>query len=189
MGNCECFGDEDDFGNNIEKKPLDQVDASNYHLSNIKPDTQHGTLTYETKRAMAFAHFLANIWYTYVNITNKCEFLLDDDNMGNILQHFIIFGGAPRDYILGKEFDDIDMFVNTRELNKIHLLHLRKYHSKDIMSQSNSVKCCFWNLYANKYRENNENVNYQLNSTFFSEILINSIELKNKLSFTHHTIC
>ena len=87
-----------------------------------KPSTK--SLTYDTKRAMAWAHFLGHIWDRHINQTHKCEFLKENETI-DLLQHVVIFGGGPRDYILGQEFDDIDMFLNTRELNKLHLLHLR----------------------------------------------------------------
>eukprot|EP01084_Bolivina_argentea_P006311 11952_1 len=117
-----------------ENKDETDVDASNYQLpktTDLNPSITKN-LTYDTKRALAWAHFLSDIWHRHINITHKCEFLNENDDMGNVLQHIVIFGGGPRDYILGDEFDDIDMFLNTRELNKIHLMHLRKYHSKDI---------------------------------------------------------
>eukprot|EP01084_Bolivina_argentea_P095951 172483_1 len=111
----------------ISNENKDETDASSYQLPRQTDLNEEVTnLTYDTKRALAWAHFLADVWHRHINITHKCEFLDENDDMGNVLQHIIIFGGGPRDYILGQEFDDIDMFLNTRELNKIHLMHLRK---------------------------------------------------------------
>ena len=156
--------------------------AASYDLLN-----NHKYFSESTKQAMTWAHFLGDIWHRYINIQHKCEFLNENEYMPNILQHVIIFGGACRDYILGNEFDDIDMFVNTRELSKLHLEHLKKYHSKSIASQGKNVKCCLWKLYSNKFIKNKD-INHKLNAQFLGDILIHSKELINILSIKYYPV-
>eukprot|EP01084_Bolivina_argentea_P141098 247984_1 len=104
MGNCACFIDDKKESKNedtvsysktnanslqlpISNKNKDKTnvdaDASSYQLprtTNLNPSVTMN-LSYDTKRAMAWAHFLCDIWHRHINITHKCEFLNENDNM------------------------------------------------------------------------------------------------------------
>eukprot|EP01084_Bolivina_argentea_P190158 326864_1 len=89
-------------------------------------------LSDETKTCISATHLFGNIWYSYFNDEeNKCEYISDSqsDNKHNfdILDHILIRGGCCRDVLWNENFNDVDAVVNTRELNKLHLLHLKKY--------------------------------------------------------------
>ena len=72
------------------------------------------------------------------------------------MENIILIGGMPRDILLGTEVKDIDITLNLRELTKIQLNHLRKYHSKEIY-QSSHCKCAYWHIISSNMRSSNCN--------------------------------
>ena len=106
--------------------------------------------------------------------------------------------------------------INTRELTKLHVLHLEKYHST-LKGQKNDSPCVLWQHYRNKiearlnkqdiesqlhnlnknetelteserddFRMKLVNSTYHINAKFFVEILKASIELSGKLEVHHY---
>ena len=45
--------------------------------------------------------------------------------------------------------------INTRELTKLQLLHLRNHHNTK-ESQGENIKCIYWRHYKNKFNKNND---------------------------------
>eukprot|EP01083_Nonionella_stella_P254193 873779_1 len=107
-------------------------------------------LSQETKNCIAATHLFATIWYNYFSDSeNQCEYMSSNSSdYFDVLDYILIRGGCCRDVLWNKDFNDIDATVNTRELNKLHLLHLKKYHNTK-ESQINS-HCIFWSHYAKK---------------------------------------
>eukprot|EP01084_Bolivina_argentea_P289552 497236_1 len=116
----------------------------------------------------------------------------------NILDNLLLVGGIPRDILLGTEVKDIDITFNLRELTKIQLNHLRKYHSSK-SGQDANLRCAYWQHYLNKYSPENEaqeeenqqqknqlirfhNCSYIFNARYFVDILTESRALKHKVS-------
>ena len=106
----------------------------------------------------------------------------------------MIGGGIPRDILLGTEVKDIDITFNLRELNKIQLNHLRKYHSSKA-GQSPNCRCAYWQHYLNKFDPENEqkdnekdgilkfhNCSYIFNARYFVDIISESMYLKGKVT-------
>lgn len=156
----------------------------------------------QTKRAMRAAHLLGRILKEHFD-NNLCEYMTEKSfdwrsYSLNILDNLLLVGGIPRDILLGTEVKDIDITFNLRELTKIQLNHLRKYHSKK-SQQSVNCKCAYWQHYLNKYSPENEeeekknqseknqiirfhNCSYIFNARYFIDILQESPYLKNKVS-------
>jgi len=154
-----------------------------------------------TKRAMRAAHLLGRILKEYFD-ANLCEYLTEKSfdwrsYSLNILDNLLLVGGIPRDILLGTEVRDIDITFNLRELTKIQLNHLRKYHSKQV-NQATNCRCAYWQHYLNRYdpanveeEEKNQLEKEQMikfhknsfifNARFFIDILAESEELKGKL--------
>eukprot|EP01083_Nonionella_stella_P233808 823398_1 len=100
-----------------------------------------------TKRAMRAAHLLGRILKDHFD-SNLCELMtaksFDWRSYSlNILDNLLLVGGIPRDILLGTEVRDIDVTFNLRELTKIQLNHLRKYHSSKT-AQSPNCRCAYW---------------------------------------------
>ena len=67
----------------------------------------------------------------------------------------MLYIGACRDFLLFKPVNDLDIIHNTRELNKIHLQHLQKYHSSK-ENQGYHHSCILWNIYLNKFGDSSK---------------------------------
>eukprot|EP01084_Bolivina_argentea_P302391 521939_1 len=160
-----------------------------------------------TKRAIATAHLLSRIIYEFFqNPQNSCD--IGTIDIHAILDNILILGGAPRDYLLQRDINDIDIHVNIRELTKIQKLHLKKYHSNVHIDEVNDSKCILWRLYLNKIEANQQeseetddikslkkkwetdptaeylyfsNLSYILNAKFFMAIITDSEYFRNKL--------
>eukprot|EP01084_Bolivina_argentea_P318557 552467_1 len=168
---------EDSLSLSDEKDGL--VEGNKSSKSN-KSDDEHKEerqLSERTKSVIASGHLLATIIKNYFESPdNKCDMLLDDmiseekeedDDDGDddgynaelnwktVLDNIIIVGGAPRDYLLNRPINDLDINANTRELTKLQLLHLKKYHGTvSQQKKSKTSKCIFWRLYINKFTKN-----------------------------------
>eukprot|EP01084_Bolivina_argentea_P276794 472375_1 len=155
-------------------------------------------LSEKSKVAISTVHCLAHIALNYfVECDNECSKCCVD--IKGILSNIFVTGGACRNYLVQKEINDIDIVVNTRELNKIHLLHLRKYHNTYDKQNDNELnKCILWQLYLNKFKNEEEeefdeksdinsyetvrDLNYILNARFINKIFIESKQLKNNVN-------
>lgn len=156
----------------------------------------------QTKRAMRAAHLLGRILKEHFD-SNLCEYMTEKSfdwrsYSLNILDNLLLVGGIPRDILLGTQVKDIDITFNLRELTKIQLNHLRKYHSKK-QYQSVNCKCAYWQHYLNKYSPENieeekknqseknqiirfHNCSYIFNARYFIDILQDSSYLRGKVS-------
>lgn len=162
-----------------------------------------------SKLIIGLAHLLANILKEYFESeANQCEFGALD--VEGILQHVIIVGDAPRDYLLELPMNNtLDIIVDTRELTKLHLQHLQKYHHT-VEQQTSYCQCILWNHYLNKFDSENiqkdmklrkqynndtekianamrlpeyiSEASYILNGNFFTQIILQSEQFENKLS-------
>eukprot|EP01084_Bolivina_argentea_P260454 439852_1 len=106
-------------------------------------------LSGKTKTAITTAHFLVHMVSCYLDENSKSSECNID--IKSILSNIFVIGGACRNYLLKKDINDIDIVCNTRELNKIHLLHLQKYHNTYNKQNNNKLnECILWKLYLNK---------------------------------------
>ncbi len=115
----------------------------------------------------------------------------------NILDNLLLVGGIPRDILLNTEVKDIDITFNLRELTKIQLNHLRKYHGKK-QYQSPNCRCAYWQHYLNQFDPDNEateaknqaldddmikfhDCSYIFNARYFVDIISESPQLRGKV--------
>eukprot|EP01084_Bolivina_argentea_P059646 108944_1 len=188
------------------------IEASSIDTETIPKNKE---ISSKSKLAISSAYLLSNILTEFfTNDKNKCECMQNADEYKNVVQsilsNVLIQGGACRDLALTKPINDLDIICNTRELNKIHLQHLQKYHS-NIENQSINIGCILWNLYLNKFDDqckiydmnmlqhisdkNDEkqkedfmksnkyirNVEYTLNAKYITNILMESDIFKDKM--------
>ena len=112
-----------------------------------------------TKRAMRACHLFATILKSHFD-DGICE-LMDENSYdykrytSNILDNLLLVGSIPRDILLGTAVKDVDITFNLRELTKIHLNHLTKYHSKKEQQDRNCC-CVYFQHYLNKFEQENK---------------------------------
>eukprot|EP01084_Bolivina_argentea_P134725 237543_1 len=136
----------------------------------------------------------------FQNINNKCEYVNPYHISNTFLSHLIIVGGFGRDILMDSPINDIDLMLDTQQLNIFHLNHLQKYHSKH--KNKTDSKCSLFQLYMNKFDRDDENkndsiikneintfeCNYIINASFFiNNILLKSTYLKNKCKIEFRT--
>jgi len=150
-----------------------------------------------TKRAMRACHLFASLLKQHFS-DGICE-LMEENSFDhkhytlNVLDNLLLVGGIPRDILLGTAVKDVDITFNLRELTKIHLQHLTKYHSKK-EDQDRNIRCVYFQHYLNKFEPENEEENkaenemirfhsnpYIFNAQYFVDILECSYDLQYKL--------
>mmetsp|Transcript_26068 Transcript_26068/g.42609 ORF Transcript_26068/g.42609 Transcript_26068/m.42609 type:complete len:503 (-) Transcript_26068:63-1571(-) len=115
-------------------------------------------LSQGTQRAIASAHLFASIikdHFDHNSCVCDCETRATGPqplNACTILSNIFIMGGAPRDYLLGFEINDLDILVDTQTLNQLYFEHLQAYHSSQTQQLTNK-NCLFWKLYLRKFQE------------------------------------
>eukprot|EP01084_Bolivina_argentea_P159071 277059_1 len=157
-------------------------------------------IAYNSKRAMATAALFTEIFQKYLD-RHKCEKMTATEELdqfsSEILDHCIIVGGFPRDILLNRSINDIDIIINLRELCKLQTNHCKKYHNKK-RDQGRDLRCVYWQRYLERFSESDTNINeqqknqkemiamhnlnYIFNSSFFLSILKQDELLDNKLS-------
>ena len=105
-----------------------------YHVeSEDVMDTQQkqkfDALPFETKRAMVTAHYIARILHSYFKRHHFCS--ESNEHYIHILDHVYITGGAVRNYLVGKNVNDLDLIVDVCTLQKIQSEHLHFFHELD----------------------------------------------------------
>eukprot|EP01083_Nonionella_stella_P164880 547133_1 len=119
-------------------------------------------------KTILFCKLIGKIWREYFK-DNKCGSMNYEDSLewDAILQYIIIIGGLPRDYLLGKKIKDIDINLDTHQLDILFYNHIHKYHSHNATKNH----CFFFDLYNRQKR---------LNPALFIEILTKHATLKGK---------
>eukprot|EP01084_Bolivina_argentea_P283869 486296_1 len=127
-----------------------EIDDDDKDNDNKMKDIKEKEIEISTKSKLAISsgYLLANMITDFFCCNeNKCDCMDDDDEYKNviktILDNILIQGGACRDLALIQPINDLDIVVNTRELNKIHLQHLKKYHSTK-QNQGRNHCCILW---------------------------------------------
>lgn len=168
------------------------------HLSVVQANSTQRIVPDSTKKAMRATHLFASCVQNHF-IDGICEFIGGNDFVeksytNDILSNLLLVGGIPRDILLGAEVDRVDITFNLRELTKIHLDHLVKYHSKK-EQQGKSCQCTYWQHYLNKFEiTNNEDeyksspvmerfhdCTYIFNARYFVDIFESDYRVKGKL--------
>ena len=94
--------------------------------------------------------------------------------MAKYITIYYHYCGLPRDYLLGFKIKDIDINIDTHELDKIFYNHIYKYHQHETgssPSKTTTHNCFFMDLFHK---------NQRLNPLFFVNVLINDELLTNK---------
>merc|ERR1719464_618310 len=157
------------------------------HLSVVQATSKKRVVPNSTKKAMRATHLFASCVRDHFD-DGLCEFIEGNQYeekafTTDILSNLLLVGSIPRDILLGTEVDNVDITFNLRELTKVHLDHLVKYHSKK-EQQGRSVQCTYWQHYLNKFEvANNEeeyknatnmerfhDLNYIFNARYFVDI-------------------
>eukprot|EP01084_Bolivina_argentea_P106252 190187_1 len=118
---CECL-------------PFDMKQKKEENAGDPAPVANKEKHKNQIRTGVATVYLLTTIISNYFNDdSNKCEFIRScDETKDNIaiLDHIILYGGSVRDLVLDKSIlRDIDITINTRELTKLQLIHLQKYHN------------------------------------------------------------
>ena len=115
----------------------------------------------------------------------------------NVLDNLNVCRELPRNILLNAETQRTEIALNLRELTKIQLNHLRKYHN-DKKSQSPNCKCAYWQHYLNQFDPENEateaknqqeennmikfhECSYIFNARYFVDIISESPQLRGKV--------
>ena len=170
------------------------VEINDYCITSIL-GLYYRSLSHDTTRAIASAHFFARIVDAFQsNEANKCPFVNDI----NLLNYAYVRGGAMRDIMLNRVINDIDIVIDLDKLHKAYSQHLDTYHTQ-ILQQSPRCCCFAWQRYLNMYKANTETTetkqkyddtedplvkygnnmirsNFLLNALFFKEIIMCSSE-------------
>ncbi len=114
-----------------------------------------------------------------INFDGICE-LMDESSYDyahythDILNNLLLVGDIPRDILLGTDVKNIDITFNLRELTKIHLQHLTKYHSKKEY-QKKEIDCVYFQHYLNKFEEHEDCGN-----------VVDDVVEKKQVVYQHH---
>ena len=199
-----------------EQKAKAEFEQLQGNRNGIKSENYLNDLSEENTKAITTAHLIGNIIKNYFeSLDNICDHKYSKKpgiDSKAILDNILIIGCAPRNYLLKRPINSIDIAVNTRELTKLHLLHLKKYHQTEKSQKSNS-QCILWRMYLNKFmtenkekkekKENNDDdektkkryeyiadCNYILNAYFIVDYILKqhiSSSLRDKLSIHRDT--
>eukprot|EP01083_Nonionella_stella_P055889 147373_1 len=156
-----------------------------------------------TERAMRACHLFAKILKDHFD-DGTCE-LMEENSYdyshftADILNNLLLVGDVPRDILLGTAVKVIDITFNLRELTKVHLNHLTKYHSKK-ENQRRGIECVYFQHYLNKFEhdetDEEEEVKgqgemlefhrnpYIFNAQYFVDILECSHQLQYKVDIS-----
>eukprot|EP01083_Nonionella_stella_P079645 218623_1 len=124
----------------------------NEQQTNITPNIKL-KLRSQIKKAIACLHLIgAIITRFFESVENKCDQMPDGKSIdtASILSNILLIGSGPRDYLLGRPMNEILLAINTRELTKLHLMHLRAYHKTEESQNANS-QCILWRMYLNRF--------------------------------------
>lgn len=198
-----CVKKDDESADDAKaKEDFQTLQEAKWRSNGIKSEHYLKDLSKENSKAITCAHLIGSIIKHYFESDdNKC------DQIGKftqkpgidttaILDNILIIGSGPRNYLLKRTINSIDFAINTRELTKIMLQHLRNYHNTE-KSQSSS-KCILWRIYLNKFLNNNNyddkekrkyefiaDCDYLLNAYFMVDYILKkhiSSPLRDKLS-------
>eukprot|EP01084_Bolivina_argentea_P283868 486295_1 len=144
----EIDDDDKDEDNKMADKPISTSNESKPVSMDSDMKEKEIEISTKSKLAISSGYLLANMITDFFCCNeNKCDCMDDDDEYKNviktILDNILIQGGACRDLALIQPINDLDIVVNTRELNKIHLQHLKKYHSTK-QNQGRNHCCILW---------------------------------------------
>ena len=115
------FGCSDNYGIYIREHQITKIISSNNNNHNEELKSSESKISTTSKRALSAAYLVTDI--IHKNLKSK-PYELNNSQCKSILSNVLITGGAPRDFLLSKPINDIDIIIDIFRLKQIELTNL-----------------------------------------------------------------
>ena len=113
------FGCADKYGIYIRQHQITKIISNNNNITPTQTDHNEGLKSStNSKRALSAAYLVTNI--IHKSLKSK-PYELNDSQCKSILNNVLITGGAPRDFLLSKPINDIDIMIDIFRLKQLEI--------------------------------------------------------------------